>query len=66
MLVGHRHIDIWDRIELSNCLMIYRKFIHGQVDVTNQWSVDKLVKNGTEITGHPYGKNKISLYMKIN
>ena len=37
------------RIELSNCLMKYRKIIHNQVDVTNQWSVDKLVKNGAEV-----------------
>ena len=54
--MGHRHIDMWGRIELSNCLMKYRKFIHDQTDGTNQWSVDKLVRHGTEITGYLYGK----------
>ena len=47
---------MWGRIELSNCLMKYRKFIHDQTDGTNQWSVDKLVRHGTEITGYLYGK----------
>ena len=68
-IVWHRHIDMWDRIELSNCLVQCRKFIHDQVDVTNQWSVDKLISNGAGITGYLYGEKLDFIFtsnMKIN
>lgn len=55
---------MWDRIELSNCLVQYRKFIHDQVDVTNQWSVDELISNGAGITGYLYGEIRFHLYIK--
>lgn len=49
--------------------MQYRKFIHDQVDVTNQWSVDKLISNGAGITGYLYGEKLDFIFtsnMKIN